>query len=70
MSVQSSGSFTTAFMPTPQSCWWCPAGSPNFSSSARPTAPTGPSATTVSAAFTSMPGMYAPSTGVPSFSTP
>ncbi|MGC4000408.1 MAG: hypothetical protein QM767_24385 [Anaeromyxobacter sp.] len=50
------GRSTTNFMPTAQSRRpWLP-GIPSASSSCRPTAPTGPSATTVSPARTSMPG--------------
>ena len=68
-SAQSSGRSMTIFMPTAQSRWWCPAGRPKCSSSCRPTAPTGPSPTTVRAARMSMPGMK-PASGLPCLSVP
>ena len=51
----SSGSSITNFMPSAHSRLSCPAGMPSRLSMAWPTAPTGPSPTTVSLARTSMP---------------
>ena len=62
-------SSTTIFMPTAQSRWWCPSGSPKRSSRRRPTGPTGPSPTTVNAARMSMPGLKFAS-GWPAASVP